>query len=148
MTIYFYGAKEKPYDCFSNFSFHGFELEGYFWKTNEHYFQAQKYVGTSYFHKVRNLQTPKEAAYLGRKYKLPDNWQEVRYEIMKKGVIKKFETHPDILQILLATGEEEIVENNPKDEIWACGAEGKGQNLFGKVLMDVRSILREKNREK
>jgi len=147
MTIYFYGAKKKPYDCFSNFSFHGFELDGYYWPTNEHYFQAQKYVGTPYFNQVRQLETPKEAAYLGRKYSLPDNWKEIRYEIMKKGVQKKFETHPDILQILLSTGEEEIIEDNPKDEIWACGKSGHGQNLFGKVLMDVRSVFNERRKE-
>jgi hypothetical protein len=28
MPIYFYSAREKPYGCFSNFSPHGFELDG------------------------------------------------------------------------------------------------------------------------
>lgn len=43
MTIYFYSAREKPYGCFSNFSRHGFELDGQWWITSEHYFQAQKF---------------------------------------------------------------------------------------------------------
>src|SRR6266566_10027691 len=42
MTIYFYGSKGQPYGCFSNFSPHGFELDGTWWPTSEHYFQAQK----------------------------------------------------------------------------------------------------------
>ncbi|MDX2005615.1 MAG: NADAR family protein [Meiothermus sp.] len=58
MPIYFYSAKEQPYGCFSNFSAHGFELDGLFWRTSEgacaprqrrysseHYFQAQKFAG-------------------------------------------------------------------------------------------------------
>ncbi|HKC73877.1 MAG TPA: NADAR family protein, partial [Chloroflexota bacterium] len=43
MTIYFYSTREKPYGCFSNFSPHGFELDGVWWPTSEHYFQAQKF---------------------------------------------------------------------------------------------------------
>ena len=46
MTIYFYGADEVPYGCFSNFSDHGFDLDGVWWPTSEHYFQAQKFAGT------------------------------------------------------------------------------------------------------
>ena len=46
MTIYFYGAGEVPYGCFSNFSGHGFDLDGHWWMTSEHYFQAQKFSGT------------------------------------------------------------------------------------------------------
>jgi hypothetical protein len=37
MTIYFYGADEVPYGCFSNFSGHGFDLDGHRWPTSEHY---------------------------------------------------------------------------------------------------------------
>lgn len=39
MTIYFYSTREQPYGCFSNFSRHGFELDGAYYKTSEHYFQ-------------------------------------------------------------------------------------------------------------
>lgn len=43
MTIYFYMIGEE-YGCFSNFSPHCFELDGLYWPTSEHYFQAQKFV--------------------------------------------------------------------------------------------------------
>lgn len=39
--ILFYTTGEK-YGAFSNFSRHGFTLGGKYWKTSEHYFQAQK----------------------------------------------------------------------------------------------------------
>lgn len=66
MTIYFYVEREKPYGCFSNFSPHGFMLDDLYWATSEHYFQAQKFVGTPYLEKVRQTKTPKDAAKMGR----------------------------------------------------------------------------------
>jgi hypothetical protein len=62
---------------------------------------------------------------------------------MKRGVLRKFETNLEILDILLATGNEEIIENNPKDEYWGCGNAGNGENHLGKILMEVRYELRE-----
>jgi ribA/ribD-fused uncharacterized protein len=43
----------------------------------------------------------------------------------------------------LSTGDEEIVEDSPIDSYWGCGADGKGQNNLGKILMEVRSRLRK-----
>lgn len=44
MPIEFYSTR-GPYGCFSNFSRHSFDLDGAFWTTREHYFQAQKFGG-------------------------------------------------------------------------------------------------------
>ena len=77
MTIYFYRVNE-PYGCFSNFSPHGFRLDGKWWPTSEHYFQAQKFAGTPYEEKVRLAKSPMEAANTGRDRRLPlrDDWEE------------------------------------------------------------------------
>ncbi len=53
----------------------------------------------------------------------------------------KFQTHRDIRDILLSTGNAEIVENSPIDFYWGCGADGSGKNMLGKILMEVRDIL-------
>jgi ribA/ribD-fused uncharacterized protein len=45
--ILFYRVNE-PYGFFSNFSKHPITLNGKEWPTTEHYFQAQKFVGTPY----------------------------------------------------------------------------------------------------
>ncbi|WP_433553452.1 NADAR family protein [Micromonospora zamorensis] len=66
MTIYFYGADEVPYGCFSNFSGHGFDLDGHWWTTSEHYFQAQKFPGTRHAELIRRTATPLRATELGR----------------------------------------------------------------------------------
>lgn len=144
MTIYFYSTKDK-YGCFSNFSRHGFELNGAYWPTSEHYFQAQKFAGTPHEDAVRMAPTPKEAAKMGRDATRPlrFDWEKVKDEIMKQGVLRKFQTHADIREILLATGDEELVENSPIDYYWGCGADGSGKNKLGIILMAVREILRQ-----
>ena len=44
--------------------------------------------------------------------------------------------------VLLGTGDEEIVEDSPTDGYWGCGADGKGRNRLGEILMEVRATLR------
>ncbi len=65
MTIYFYSTREQ-YGCFSNFSPHGFQLDSLWWTTSEHYFQAQKFVGTPYVEEIRAIKTAREVAKRGR----------------------------------------------------------------------------------
>ncbi len=142
MTIYFYSTREQ-YGCFSNFSLHGFQLDSVWWTTSEHYFQAQKFVGTPYLEEIRVLKTPKEAATRGRSHTLPLrlDWEQVKDDIMRQAVLQKFKTHTDICEILLSTGDELIVENAPRDYYWGCGADGSGKNKLGLILMEVREIL-------
>ncbi len=144
MTIFFYGSKGKPYGCFSNFSPHGFELDDAWWPTSEHYFQAQKFVGTpSYAEEIRQAHTPSEAAKMGRRrsHPLRPDWEQMKDQVMLRGVMRKFETHADIRSVLLATGDQVLIENAPKDYYWGCGADGSGQNKLGQILMEVRNLL-------
>ena len=145
MTIYFYSTRQKLYGCFSNFSRHGFELDGVWWKTCEHYFQAQKFVNTdqSWYEKIAEAKTPKEAAKMGRSrlHPLRKDWEKVKDEIMKQGVLSKFQNDQEICKILLSTKDEKIVENSPIDYYWGCGKDGSGKNMLGKILMEVRQII-------
>lgn len=142
MTIYFYSSRED-YGCFSNFSSHGFELDNLYWHTSEHYFQAQKFIGTPHLEAIRLVKTPKDAAKMGRERKRPlrVDWEIVKDDVMRKAVLAKFKTHTNIREILFSTGDEEIVENAPGDYYWGCGADGSGKNMLGKILMEVRVIL-------
>lgn len=144
MTVYFYTTGSE-YGCFSNFSRHGFELDGVWWPTSEHYFQAQKFAGTPHAEQIRQVNNPKDAARMGRDRKRPlrPDWETVKDDIMRRAVLKKFQTHDEIREILLGTGEEELVENAPGDYYWGCGKDGSGQNKLGQILMEVREILRQ-----
>ena len=146
MTIYFYDLGDK-YGCFSNFSRHGFELNSAWWATSEHYFQAQKFPGTPHVEEIRQLKTPREAAKMGRDRSLPlrPDWEQVKDDVMRQAVLRKFETHADIREVLLDTGDELLVEKSPTDYYWGCGADGSGKNRLGAVLMEVREILRDRD---
>lgn len=144
MTIYFYSPREQPYGCFSNFSRHGIQMDGEWWPTVEHYFQAQKFAGTPYAGRIQGAATPKQAAQLGRSRSVPlrADWEQVKDGIMLAAVQRKFETHETLRALLLATDDEEIVESSPIDYYWGCGADGSGLNKLGQTVMTVRERLR------
>lgn len=144
MTIYFYSTREN-YGEFSNFSNHGVEIDGLWWPTTEHYFQAQKFEDAEYREKIRRAKTPKDAANLGRSRSIPlrADWEDVKDSVMEKAVLKKFQTHAELKELLLSTGDEEIVENAPGDYYWGCGKDGSGKNMLGKILQRVKEKLRK-----
>jgi N-glycosidase YbiA len=145
MTIYFYKAWE-PYGCFSNFSPHGIIIHDTYWATVEHYYQSQKFVGTPdavIIPVIHAAETPEQAAALGRcnTRQLRPDWEVVKTQVMREAVLKKFLTHSDIREILLATGNQVLVENSPRDYFWGCGADFSGENYLGKILMSVREEI-------
>ena len=142
MDIYFYSPRQ-PFGEFSNFSRHGVELDGQWWPTVEHYFQAQKFEDPHYREKIRGVSSPGQAADLGRSRAVPlrSDWEAVKEDIMYKAVRVKFQTHPTLKKLLISTGSEEIIENAPGDFYWGCGKDGTGKNRLGHILMRVRSEL-------
>jgi N-glycosidase YbiA len=147
MTIYFYKVWQ-PYGCFSNFSPHSIEVNGVYWSTVEHYYQAQKFVGTEdavVIPLIYAADTPELAAALGRDCtrRLRPDWDIVKTQVMREAVFKKFLTHGDIREILLMTGDSLLVENSPTDYFWGCGKDRTGQNHLGKILMSVREEIRK-----
>lgn len=142
-TLYFY-ALTDPYGEFSNFAPYGVEMDGVWWRTVEHYFQAQKFHDDAYRERIRNVGKPKQAKALGMTRTLPlrNDWERVKDRIMQDTVLVKFRTHPKLTTMLLETGDRKIVENAPMDFYWGCGADGSGLNKLGEILMAVRDVLR------
>jgi len=143
MPIYFYSSTASFYE-FSNFSPHGIEVEGVFWPTVEHYFQAEKFSDEAYRERIRRAKLPKDAKALGRTRALPihADWDTRRDDVMLAAIRRKFATHETMRELLLSTGDEELLENAPMDFYWGCGRTGTGQNKLGKILMRVREELR------
>ena len=142
-TVYFY-AQTDTYAEFSNFAAYGVEMDGLWWRTVEHYFQAQKFRDSAYRERIRACHRPKEAKTLGmtRNPPLREDWEAVKDEYMLQGVRKKFQTHEHPRAVLLSTGNVTIVENSPIDPYWGCGPDGSGLNRLGAILMQVRAELR------
>ena len=135
------------YGGFSNFSRHAIFLDGAKWPTTEHYFQAQKFLDKRTQEKIRLRRTPREAADLGRDRSLPlrADWEEVKDDVMRKAVEAKFTQHEELTELLLSTGDEELIEQTTNDYYWGCGTNGGGKNMLGVILMEVREKLKQKS---
>lgn len=139
----FYRVQEE-HGHFSNFASYPIFLDGRFWPTTEHYFQASKFEETAAREEICNVESPMKAASLGRKrkHKIRSDWNEIRDQVMRRAVEAKFRQHLDLTRALLETGDELIVEHTSNDAYWADGGDGTGQNKLGLVLMEVRDQLR------
>ena len=141
--IFFYGVADE-YGAFSNFAPYPISLDGKRWATTEHYFQAQKFIDPKLREQIRKASTPGLAAGLGRNRKTPlrRDWEAVKVGVMRKAVGAKFAQHPDLAALLAATGDARLVERTENDSFWGDGGDGSGENMLGRILMEVRARLR------
>lgn len=125
---------------FSNFYIRPIFIDGKMWKSTEHYFQAQKFLSPDLQEHIGNQPKPKDAAHEGRRRDLPlrADWEEVKDDVMRRALRAKFDQHPDLKFILLSTLKEKIVEDSPTDPYWGWGADQKGKNMLGILLMELR----------
>jgi ribA/ribD-fused uncharacterized protein len=69
------------------------------------------------------------------------DWNDVKVEFMRKIVRAKAAQHEYVRRKLLATGDRELVENSWRDDFWGWGPNRDGQNMLGKLWMEVRAEL-------
>lgn len=107
------------------------------------------HVSTEQILKETDVRTIKA---LGRKVKNFNNelWNIHKEIFMYNACYAKFSQNDKLKDFLLSTGNREIVEASPVDNIWGIGFSSDkamenidkwGQNLLGKVLMKVRENL-------
>jgi N-glycosidase YbiA len=142
-VIQFYSVSAE-YGEFSNFAAFPITLKGKVWPTSEHYFQAQKFAGTEHAEAIRKTRSPMIAARMGRDRKKPlrRDWEAVKDDIMRDAVRAKFTEHPELLSLLLATGDAQLVEHTANDSYWGDAGDGSGKNMLGRILMELRDQLR------
>jgi ribA/ribD-fused uncharacterized protein len=143
MTIRFFSQSETHRE-FSNFAPFAIDLDGTHWRTVEHYYQAQKFTDPQIRQKIRKAEKPVIAKNLADKNKVAirPEWDAVKDEVMYRAVRRKFELHPALRELLLATGQEDIAETAPTDYYWGVGRDGTGQNRLGKIMERIRAELR------
>ncbi len=143
-VIEFYRVKDK-FGYFSNFSPHPIKLKGKLWPTSEHFFQAQKFAGTEHEEEIRLAKSPMIAARMGRSRQRPlrPDWEAVKADIMRQAVLAKFSQHPELRASLLSTGDARLVEHTKKDSYWGDGGDGRGKNMLGAILMEIREKLKQ-----
>ncbi|ROT35368.1 DUF1768-domain-containing protein, partial [Sodiomyces alkalinus F11] len=131
--------------------------------TAEHYMMYHKallFKDAASAHRILTAKHPRQAKDLGRKVSnfSESTWREHREAIVRRGNLFKFTravSEAGLKELLLATGETELVEASPFDPVWGIGykerdaenvtREDWGLNLLGKALMDVRTMLRRQD---
>ena len=144
-TIAFYRVSDE-YGDFSNFAPYPIQLKNKTWLTSEHYFQAQKFAGTTHEEEIRRAKKAFLAARMGRdrSRKIRRDWESVKDSVMREAVRAKFSQHEELGEMLLSTADAELVEHTANDTYWADGGDGSGKNMLGRILMEVREELRSR----
>lgn len=145
---------EGEYEFLSNFYPSKIIYEPYIFEdrhlyadTVEHAFQAAKAADRIEELNIIMAPTPGKAKRLGRKCQLRSDWEEVKDNVMRKFLCKKFAI-PELRQKLLDTGDAYLIEGNHwhDNHFGICYCEkcnGRGQNKLGQLLMEIRKEIRD-----
>lgn len=82
---------------------------------------------------------PAKAKAMGSKVTLREDWEDVKINIMLFYVTKKFKDHEDLRLLLEFTGDAHLEETNIWGDTYWGVCRGKGLNMLGEILMQVRS---------
>lgn len=109
----------------------------------EHAYQAAKTLDFDIRLDIKNADTPGKAKRLGKKIKIDSSYwtDEKKLTVMTDLLRQKF-SNPSFKELLLSTGEQELVEGNTwGDTFWGV-CNGQGKNNLGIILMNIRKELK------
>ncbi len=129
------------YSFLSNFWPVRVDYEGVTYPSVEHAFQAAKTLNPEEREDIRLAGSAGNAKRLGQKVTIRPDWDNIKIAIMQDLIEKKF-AYPNLKEMLLNTGDEELVEGNSWGDVFWGVYCGEGQNWLGKTLMKVRDELR------
>ena len=95
-----------------------------------------------------------KAKEISRKYErfVRDDWEKVKYRVMEWCLeVKLIQNWDTMANLLIETGNKDIVEYSVNDEIWGAKRVGStlvGQNAMGRLLMQVRANYIEQGRQR
>ncbi len=147
--ICFYRASEKPFGAFSNLYRREIEFEGETFATSEHAYQAGKARKPAVRKWLMDAPSPALLAMAAHGlyyWDVAPGWSTSKFDRMRAVLRAKFTQHPDLLALLLGTGEARLVEtatvDNEVNRLWGK-VNGFGRNMLGELLMELRAELRD-----
>ena len=143
------------YNFLSNFYPPKIEHQGITYPTVEHYYVAMKVKNDQQIdgkfityidcrELIAKMPNPSRVKQFGKIIKIRRDWDDVKLDVMLWGIREKFK-HTDLKDLLLSTGDQELVEGNTWNDTYWGICRGEGQNNLGKILMKVRMELRQQN---
>ena len=131
---------QGEYRFLSNFYPCVIMYDGICYPSTEHAYQAHKVLAIPARILISNMLTPGQAKRAGARSLLRKDWESVKLTVMEDILRLKFSQEP-FKSALIATGFQELIEdNNWGDTFWGV-CKGIGQNNLGKLLMKIRSEL-------
>ena len=147
--IHFYRANEKPYGAFSNLYKCSIIFEEETFPTAEHAYQAGKARKEAVRQWILNAPSPSLVAMAAHglyTWDIVPNWSKIKFDRMRDVLRAKYTQHENLRDLLLSTGDARLVEScrtdNPVNRTWG-EVNGKGMNMLGILLMEVREELRK-----
>lgn len=129
----------REYDFLSNFKWCEVEYDGMKFPSVEHAYQSAKTIKAN-----RHLfltGTAGQAKKIGQDVPMVNNWQDIKVGVMISLLRQKFAPGSELARKLIMTMDAELVEGNWwGDTFWGV-CRGKGQNVLGKLLMQIRTEL-------
>jgi len=126
----------------SNFEEAKVMLDGTMYPTVEHAYQAAKTINMAERAAIKACKTPAEAKKMGMTVTLREDWEDIKLGVMMKLNLMKFKLHPELKAKLLATGDAHLEEGNHWGDTFWGTVDGVGKNHLGKILMEVRRMLK------
>lgn len=104
--------------------------------------QKINYRGTTWYvnKNNKNLGKMNEKINEYKNIKIRNDWDIIKNDVMRKGLMAKFTQNDILKKKLLDTQNKILVENSPYDSYW--GNAKCGQNMLGKLLMEIRENIR------
>lgn len=124
----------------SNFYPTEIEFEGKSYVSVEHAYQSAKTLDEEQKEFVRKSSSPAVAKKRGKEVSKRHDWDDIKISVMRKLLMLKFE-QPYFSERLIGTGDAYIEETNWwGDTFWGV-CNGKGRNVLGNLLMEIRNNL-------
>jgi ribA/ribD-fused uncharacterized protein len=134
---------ENEYFFLSNYFECDFVFRDLNYKSAEHAYQSMKAISKKDAEIIRSAKSPDEAKKLSRTIEIRSDWSLIKRSLMKEIVKQKFLQNPHLLSSLFDTGYEYLIEKNWWGDIYWGICNGTGENQLGKILMELRSELRQ-----
>ncbi len=129
------------YRWLSNFWPAPVKMYGLEYPTVEHAYQAAKTLDEEEREFIRLQSTPGKAKRAGKTITVREDWETFKVGAMKILLERKFSI-PHLKEKLLATGDALLVEENDWGDTFWGECRGTGQNILGKLLMEIRESLK------
>lgn len=120
-------------------------LEDQTWASPEHYVHAMLAGTPALAEQTRNAPTALAAFNLNKPWYRSKRrgWKKLRRVYMTRALYTLVQMYPEVCEYLLSTADELLVETTLYDHYWGIGRDQRGENMTGKVWMDLRKKLRD-----